>query len=74
MKILFLVVLLFFFSFSYGLLEIDVQHANQKCQRVKNGDRVHLHIVGSLDDGKRFLESTSRPYSFKVGTNEGIKN
>ena len=74
MKITLLLIALFLVSFSFAYVEIQITKASDvKCQRVKKGDTVHLHMVGTLSDGRVFFSSTNRPYSFKVGELEGKK-
>ncbi|XP_020811191.1 FK506-binding protein 2 [Drosophila serrata] len=57
-------------------LKIGITKRVEDCKRqAKNGDLVHVHYKGTLDDGSEFDTSYKRgtPFSFTLGARQVIK-
>ncbi|KAH8375918.1 hypothetical protein KR200_007269 [Drosophila serrata] len=57
-------------------LKIGITKRVENCKRqAKNGDLVHVHYKGTLDDGSEFDTSYKRgtPFSFTLGARQVIK-
>ncbi|KAH8232622.1 hypothetical protein KR032_010644 [Drosophila birchii] len=63
-------------SLAESKLKIGITKRVENCKRqAKNGDLVHVHYKGTLDDGTEFDTSYKRgtPFSFTLGARQVIK-